>query len=74
MWVRDANGGRRRRSTYDVFIKIGTIQFDLLQVSANPRDNILIGRDLINLWNLKLDGQTQTGELIPWSTDPNDVR
>lgn len=74
IWVKDVNGGRVRRSTYDVFIKIGTMEFDLMRVSATPRDNVLIGRNLINLWNLKLDGQTRTGELIPWSTNPDDAK
>jgi len=74
VWVRDVNGGRKRRNTYDVYLTIDSIDFDLVQVTATPRDNVLIGRNLINLWYLKLDGQNLTGELIPWSTDPSDVK
>ena len=57
--------------TYDVFVKIGEIEFDLLQVVATERNNVLIGRDLINLWQMNLDGENEIGEINPWSTDPS---
>jgi predicted aspartyl protease len=71
--VQGVNGDPVPRDTYDVHIKIGNVKFELLQVIALPRDNVLIGRDLINLWHLTLDGKTLQGEIKPWSNNPADV-
>ena len=71
--VSDVNGNSFIRKTYDVFIQIQSIRFDLVSVVATPRDNVLIGRNLINLWEMKLDGQNHKGEIIPWSTNPDDA-
>lgn len=59
--------------TYDIYVEIGQSKFGLLRVISEARSNVLIGRDLINLWLMKLDGENQLGEIIPWSTDPEDV-
>ena len=58
---------------YFVKITIGTTQFELLKVIATNRDNVLLGRDIIHLWKLELDGQNRIGKIDIWSTDPKDV-
>jgi len=67
---------RRNTSThyrYFVSIQIGDIKFNSFEVVAMPRDNVLIGRDLINLWKLKLDGKSEIYTIEPWSINPDDV-
>ena len=58
---------------YLVHIKIGEIKFDLMEVVALNRDDVLVGRDLINLWTLVLDGKNKFGEIKVWSNKPNDA-
>lgn len=58
---------------YFVQITISTTQFDLLKVIADDRPNVLLGRDIIHLWKLELDGQNRIGQINVWSTDPNNV-
>ena len=60
-------------NAYFVKITIGTIQFELLKVIASNRNNVLLGRDIINLWELELDGQNRIGKINAWSTDPKNV-
>lgn len=59
---------------YFVHVTIGSITFELLKVISEDQPYVLIGRDLINLWHLKLDGENLIGDIVPWSTDPTDVR
>lgn len=59
-----------------VYVKIDSQKFDLLEVirsedELNP--DVLIGRDLINLWKMMLDGERNEGKFDIWSTDPADV-
>ena len=60
------NGEGQRCNKYCVNIKINDLAYEYVKVIASPnqRENILIGRDLINLWQMKLDGQNCTGEFI----------
>lgn len=58
---------------YFVYVTIGNTKFDLMKVISDDRDNVLLGRDIINLWSLELDGQNSSGQITPWSTDPNQV-
>ena len=55
--------------TYVVNIKINGALFEMVQVISAQIEYALIGRDLINLWRMTMDGQSRTGELEPWSTD-----
>lgn len=61
------------RDSYFIKITIGTTQFELLKVIVDNRDNVLLGRDIIHLWKLELDGQNRIGEINAWSTDPKNV-
>lgn len=61
------------RNNYFVSVEIGSIKFDGLTVIAMERETVLIGRDLINLWRMELDGKSETYTIEPWSTNPNDV-
>lgn len=66
-------GQGKDHDAYFVKITIGTIQFELLKVIASDRNNVLLGRDIIHLWKLELDGQNRIGKIEVWSTDPNIV-
>ena len=59
--------------SYVVNIKINGTMYKYVKVITRIRPNILIGRDLINLWRMKLDGQNHTGEFAPWSTRVSDA-
>jgi len=61
---------------YYVHIKIDDLVFKYLKVISQPderRPNILLGRDLINLWKTQLDGQKHNGEFIPLSMNLQDA-
>lgn len=59
--------------TYHVHITIDGIKFELLEVIARKRETVLLGRDIINLWEMNLDGKNCIGDINPWSTNPADV-
>lgn len=61
------------RDTYEIYVKINNIKFDLMSVIATPRHNVLLGRDLINIWNMEFDSQNKKGNVVPWSVKPTDV-
>ena len=69
-----ASGIKSSHPIYFVSIQIGDVKFDRFKVVAIPIDYVLVGRDLINLWNLKIDGESQTFSIEPWSTNPDDVK
>ena len=60
------NGNSVECKTFIVKININDIIYEKVEVvqSPNPRKNALVGRDLINLWNMRLDGRNHTGEFI----------
>lgn len=60
-------------SIYDIYVIIDSKKIGPLQVIASERDNVLLGRNLINLWNLILDGKNRFGEIEVWSTNPDDA-
>ena len=61
-------------AVYHVSIKINDLVYKHVRVIApSYRTNVLVGRDLINLWQMKLDGQDLTGEFISCSTDVRDA-
>ena len=61
-------------TVYHVRIKINDLVYKHVRVIApSHRTDVLVGRDLINLWQMKLDGQGLTGEFISWSTDAHDA-
>lgn len=68
-----ANGVEIVTSTYFVHITIGETKFELMEVVALDKDCVLVGRDLINLWTLTLDGKNELGNIDIWSNKPNDV-
>ncbi len=72
--VKSVSGMKSKHFNYFVAIQIGEIKFDRFEVVAMPKNYVLLGRDLINLWKLKIDGQTETYSIDPWSTNPDDVR
>ncbi len=62
------------RDTFHVRIKVGSEEYGLLKATTNNKSYVLLGRNLINLWKLILDGENTQGEIIPWSTNPNDAK
>ncbi len=72
--VKSVSGMESEHFNYFVAIQIGGIKFDRFEVVAMPKDYVLLGRDLINLWKLKIDGQAETYSIDPWSTNPDDVK
>ena len=72
--VKSVSGMESEHFNYFAAIQIGEIKFDCFEVVAMPKDYVLLGRDLINLWKLKIDGQTETYSIDPWSTNPDDVK
>ena len=61
-------------TVYHVNIKINDLVYKHVRViSPSHRTDVLVGRDLINLWQMKLDGQSLTGEFTSWSTDVRDA-
>jgi len=71
--VKSVTGMETTHYNYSVSIEIGGIKFDSFEVVAMPKDYVLLGRDLINLWKLEIDGKTETYAIEPWSTNPDDV-
>lgn len=67
------NGTQTREDMYFVYIGIGETKFELMEVVALDKNYVLVGRDLINLWTLILDGKNKVGDISVWSTKPNDV-
>lgn len=72
--VRTATGVESTHYNYFVSIEIGGIKFDSFEVVAIPKGYVLLGRDLINLWNLEIDGESETYAIEPWSTNPDDLK
>ena len=72
--VKTVSGAESTHYNYFVSIQIGNIQFDRFEVVAMPKKYVLLGRDLINLWKLEIDGKTETYSIEPWSTNPDDVK
>ncbi len=59
---------------YSVLLKIGPFEFDPIKaISSEGRKTVLLGRDLLNLVKMSLDGKTKSGEIIQWSKNPEDA-
>lgn len=65
--------GEETRYRYRVRVTIGKAEFGAVGAVATGLDRVLIGRDLINLWRLVLDGQNEAFDIDPWSMDPRDI-
>ena len=71
--VKTVTGTESIHYNYSVRIEIGSIKFDSFEVVAMPKEYVLVGRDLINLWKLEIDGKSETYSIEPWSTNPDDI-
>ena len=58
--VKAVNGTETTHFRYFVSIQIGNVKFGNFEVVAMPKEYVLLGRDLINLWNLEIDGKNET--------------
>ena len=71
-----AGGFDSPQQEYDVYVvnmKINGTMYEYVKVITRIRTNILIGRDLINLWQMELDGQNHIGKFAPWSNKRSDA-
>lgn len=57
------DGIKRLCDEYRVNIKIHDTLREYVRVIATQRDNVLVGRDLINSWRMGLDGPNLTGKI-----------
>jgi len=62
--IRGYDGQASRRPLYRVDFRIGSRLFRAVHVTASPRANVLVGRDLMNQLRLLLDGPKQTVEIL----------
>lgn len=63
----------RRVYTYAADILVGGIKFKSLKVFPLNHEAVLIGRNLINLWVLTLDGKNKVFDIDAWSTSAQDA-
>lgn len=59
--------------TYFINVKIYDLVYRYVKVIAQSdkkRQNILVGRNLLNLWHMKLNGETHKGEFTSFSHAP----
>ncbi len=61
--MRGYDGNETERLGYDVGLEILGYKFDFFQVIAAPRDNVLLGRAVLNSFIITLDGKSQTFEM-----------
>lgn len=66
--------GTRHMHTYRTIVAVGSVEFMPLSAVAMGRGNVLVGRDLINLWTMTMYGKDEACEIDPWSTDPGDAK
>ena len=73
--VRGFSGKSIECDVYCVNIKINNRTYEDVEVIASPEPELytLIGRDLINLWRMTLNGQSRTGQVFALSTNVNDA-
>ena len=71
--IRGVNNIESELDTYFVSIEIVGTEFKGLIVAGYDEDEALIGRDLINLWRLEMDGYRNTVTIEPWSRNPSDL-
>lgn len=75
MATADAGGFGSEIKTHDAYfihVKINDIVFQYIKVISQPDDrrpNILIGRNILNLWQMQLDGEKHNGSFTAWSTN-----
>jgi predicted aspartyl protease len=61
--LRGYDGFEMERIGYDVDLEILGSTLDAIQVVATPRDNVLLGRDILNKFIITLDGKAMTFEM-----------
>ena len=66
--------GARVFPTYTINLSIGGTVFEGIRAAGFEEEaRMLIGRNVINLWDLHLSGRTRTLALEPWSTKGTDA-
>jgi len=60
---RGYNGQATVRKTYFVNIDLNGYKFEMAKVTSAPRDNILIGRNILNQLEIHLDGKNSAFEV-----------
>jgi len=66
----------REHDAYFVNVKIDDLVYPYVKVitqSDKRRQNVLVGRNLLNLWHMKLNGETHKGEFTSFSQNPIDA-
>ena len=67
-------GGPLSAPAYMISLSInGTVFEKILAAGFEGEARMLIGRNVINLWDLHLSGRTRKFTLEPWSTDARDA-
>lgn len=59
------DGSAHTYAEYRVNIKIGDALYEYVSVIATQRNDVVIGRNVINLWRMRLDGLNLTGKITP---------
>ena len=73
--VRGFNNKGEEHYVYYVNINIGEQTYkDVRIIAPHARGNVLLGRDVINLWKMTLDGQNLMGEFTSLSTNIEDAK
>lgn len=65
--------GREVFGRYCAGLTIGGVEFKPISAVAMPRDTALIGRNMINLWRMTLDGKMETIDIEEWTRDPDAI-
>ncbi|MBI4788778.1 MAG: retroviral-like aspartic protease family protein [Chloroflexi bacterium] len=63
MTMRGYDGNRTEKIGYEVDLEIAGYKLESMQVVATLRDNVLIGRDVLNHFIITLDGKALTFEM-----------
>lgn len=58
------DGTETERTAYFVDLELGGHKLECVEVVAVPRDNILLGRDVLNRFNITLKGKELTFDII----------
>ena len=64
LYVEDFEGNTYQRRTYRVHISLDSEKFQWVEITANKRNNILVGRNVLNNVKLILDGKNLAFEMI----------
>ena len=58
------DGAETERTVYFVNLEIAGYKLECIEVVAAPRDNVLLGRDVLNQFNVTLRGKELTFEIV----------